>query len=72
MRTNKARTQMGAALQAVGIVPVKPGACRIHKLPKPCAKCEDVFTRAERQKYWHNQAEGHRLHAEFLAKRGKA
>ena len=64
------RTQMKDALAVAGLA---PGACRIHKLPMPCAKCEDVFTRAERQKQWHDQDEGKRLHAEWLASRkGKA
>jgi hypothetical protein len=64
---------MTEAMQAAGIAPVRLAACRIHKLPMPCAKCEDVFTRAERQKQWHDQDEGKRLHAEWLASRkGKA
>lgn len=62
---------MGIALDAAGIAPVNRGACRIHMLPTPCAKCDDIFNRAEALRRQQNQARAKRLHSEYLAKRSR-
>lgn len=57
------RTQMATALRAAG---VQVSVCQIHRVAKPCKACDRAFEGAEKQKRWHDAAEGRRLHTEWI------